>query len=130
MGIYTVHLRRQGLDPDRDLVLVKEGFCWPAFFFAILWALWLRLWRVALILIAAEVVLGVAMVLAGADSVTQGIGSAGLAAIIGFLANDLRRGTLGRRGFVQVGVVCGGDRETAAHRFLHEQPDLAAVIRP
>ena len=44
MNVYTVHLRRHGLDPDRDLLVVKEGFSWPAFFLSFLWALWHRLW--------------------------------------------------------------------------------------
>ena len=36
MRLYSVHLRRHGLDPDRDIVLVKEGFSWPAFFITVL----------------------------------------------------------------------------------------------
>ncbi|MBI2584926.1 MAG: DUF2628 domain-containing protein, partial [Rhodospirillales bacterium] len=36
MRLYSVHLRRHGLDPDRDLVLVKEGFSWPAFLLSFL----------------------------------------------------------------------------------------------
>ena len=45
MKIYSVHDRPGSLAPDRDVVLVKEGFCWPAFFLTALWALWHRLWR-------------------------------------------------------------------------------------
>ena len=48
MRIYTVHLPAAAGDTGEDraaaAVLVKEGFCWPAFFFAPLWALWHRLW--------------------------------------------------------------------------------------
>ena len=50
MRLYTVH---QNPDPlsGNDLVFVKEGFCWPAFFFPMLWPLWHRLWLVALMVL-------------------------------------------------------------------------------
>ena len=35
----SFHIRHSGLDPDRDVVLVKEGFSWPAFFFSGFWGL-------------------------------------------------------------------------------------------
>ena len=47
MRLYSVHLRRHGLDPDRDIVLVKEGFSWPALLFSFLWALRHQLWLAA-----------------------------------------------------------------------------------
>ncbi len=47
--IYTVHVRGRGRADD-DVVLVKDGFSWPAFFFSLIWALWHRLWFFALIM--------------------------------------------------------------------------------
>ena len=123
MRFYTVHLRRHGLDPDRDLVLVEEGFCWPAFLFSVVWALWYRLWLVALILVLAIVAIFVLVV------TVAGPASAGLALVIGFVANDLRRWTLKRRGFVETGVVTGRDRDAAERRFLEGDPRLAADLR-
>ena len=122
MRFYTVHLRRHGLDPDRDLVLVNEGFCWPAFLFSVVWALWHRLWLVTLITVFALVVLAFAVAVAGPAA-------AGLALIIGVVANDLRRWTLKRRGFVETGVVAGRDRDAAERRFLEGDPGLAADLR-
>ena len=60
MRVYTVHLRRHGLMPERDLVLVREGFSWWAFLFTSLWALWHRMWWEALGLFA--IVLGAGFV--------------------------------------------------------------------
>ncbi len=128
MRVYTVHLRRHGLNPDRDLVLVKEGFCWPACFFSLFWALWLGLWAVALILLAAEVALTVGLPLIGADTTVQAIISIALAAVVGMLANDLRRWTLRRRSFVPQGVVLGNDRWSAERRFLDERPDVVRAM--
>ena len=130
MRLYTVHLRRHGLDPDRDLAAVKEGFCWPAFFFSILWALWNGLWLVGLVLLAAQAVVGGAVALLGLDPLSQAAVSLGLALIIGMLANDLRRWTLSRRGFDEAAVVAGGDADAALGRFLEDAPELAADLRP
>ncbi|MBI4365233.1 MAG: DUF2628 domain-containing protein, partial [Deltaproteobacteria bacterium] len=71
MRLYSVHLRRHGLDPDRDLVLVKEGFSWPAFLLSFLWALWQRLWLAAAVIAAAHVVLSITVILLGADPVSE-----------------------------------------------------------
>ena len=129
MRLYTVHLRRHGLDPDRDLAAVKEGFCWPAFFFSVPWALWNRLWLVGLALLAAQAAVGGAVALLGLDPLSQGAATLGLAVIIGMSANDLRRWTLGRRGFDEAAVVTGGDADAALGRFLEDMPELAADLR-
>ena len=129
MRLYTVHLRRHGLDPDRDLVAVKEGFCWPAFFFSVLWALWNGLWLVGLALLVVPAMVGGAIALLGLDPLSQGAASLGLAVIIGMLANDFRRWTLRRRGFSETAVVAGGDADAALRRFLDDMPDLAADLR-
>lgn len=128
MRIYTVHLRREGLDPDRDIVLVKEGFCWPALLFSALWALWCRLWWVALGFFAVQVALTGAVTLLGLDPLSKAAISLGLAVIIGFVANDLRRWTLRRQGFVEAAVVVAGGRDEAERRFYDHNPQLAAEL--
>ena len=126
MKVFTVYTRRHGLDPDRDIVFVKEGFCWPAFFFSVLWALWSRRWLVALGLFAAEAAASAVMVALNADLRSRLIVSVGLAAIIGVLGNDLRRWTLERRGFVLCDIVTGGDGDAAERRFFDRHPELTA----
>src|SRR5512147_3033555 len=98
MRVYTVHLRRPNSDSERDLVLIKEGFSWPAFFFSVVWALWCRLWLVAIGLFVAETVLGAAFELLDTDATTETAVTIGFALIVGFVANDLKRRTLERRG--------------------------------
>ena len=120
MRLYTVHLRLHG--PGRDLVLVKEGFCWPAFFFSVLWALWHRLWLAAALIFAVQVVLSAGLALLGPDPVSQSAVSIGVAVIVGFLANDLRRWALGRRGYMEHGVVLGADVAAAERTFLESEP--------
>ncbi len=128
MRVYTVHLRRQGLDPDRDTMLVKEGFSWPALLFSVLWALWCRLWWVALGLLALQVALGGAVALLGLDPLSEAAISLGFAVIVGLVANDLKRWTLRRQGFVEVAVVIASDRDAAERRFYDHNPQLAAEL--
>ena len=128
MRVYTVHLRRQGLDPDRDIVLVKEGFCWPALLFSVLWALWCRLWWVALGLLVAEAAVSGAVALLGLDPLSEAAISLGFAVIVGFVANDLKRWTLRRHGFGEAAVVIAGDRDAAERRFYDRNPRLAAEL--
>ena len=128
MRLFAVHLRRFGLDPYRDMELVEEGFCWPAFFFSVLWALWHRLWLAAAILFGIHLAVGLLVAVSGPDRLSQTVISIGLAAIVGFIANDLRSWTLRRRGFVIAAVVIGKDRDDAERRFLEGEPALAAEM--
>ena len=128
MRIYTVHIRRPPVDPDRDIRLVKEGFSWPAFFFSFLWALWCRLWVAAAGIIAAELALGEMLSLLGADGVTTTAISVGFAVLLGVVGNDIKRWTLFRRGYLQVAVVTGDDQVSAERRFWNQRPSLAADL--
>jgi hypothetical protein len=115
LKIYTVHLRAWSAAPDRDAVLVREGFCWPAFVFGVFWALGHRMWFAAALLLAAT--LGLAAL---ADLFDPGAGiieAVGLATSlwVGFEANDWRRAALRRGGYVESGVVAAPDPERAAH---------------
>jgi hypothetical protein len=128
MRVYTVHIRRPPLDPERDIRLVKEGFSWPAFLFSILWALWNRLWMAAGGILAAELALNAVLSLLGADEVTQVAVSLGFAVLLGAIGNDIKRWTLFRHGYLQVAVVTGDDRDSAERRFWDQRPSLAADL--
>jgi len=129
MRLYAVHLRRHGLDPDRDVVLVKEGFSWPAFFLSFVWALWHRLWLAAALIALAQALVGLGVYLAHPDPVSQIVLSLGLAAIVGYLAAEIRQTKLARQGFAFAGVVGGEDADQAYQRFLDGEPALAADLK-
>ena len=128
MRIYSVHIRRGGLDPDRDIVLVKEGFSWSAALFAPAWALWRGLWASAAVMLLS---------LGGLIALATGLGGAGMAmgwvlvgfsSVVGFLANDLYRGSLERRGFVLQDIVAAPNRDGAEYRFFDRNPAIAADV--
>ncbi len=130
MNVYTVHLRRHGLDPDRDLLVVKEGFSWPAFFLSVPWALWHRLWVPAAVIFLAGAAIGLLGTKLHLDPLSQWALSLGLAAIVGYLGNDLRRLRLERRGFALADVSSGDDADAAHRRYLDAEPVLAADLKP
>ena len=120
MRIYTVFTPSliEGIDAGADAEAVKEGFSWPAFLLSIFWALWHRLWLAALIYFAANLGLGGALARSGADPLSSAAASLGLAAIIGWTANDMRRAKLSRRGFAERAPVTAATGETAIRRYF------------
>jgi hypothetical protein len=126
MKIYSVYQDPGALSPDRDATAIKEGFCWPAFFFGPLWALWHRMWFAALGLLAVLVLAELAADLIGADPLSASAITLGVMTLVGFVANDARGQTLRARGWRQAGIAAGRDREGALLRFFDALPDPAA----
>jgi hypothetical protein len=126
MRIYSAHVKALVADPDKDVELVKEGFNWYAALFSVIWALWNRMWLVALGFVVVEVVASAVLTLLGVGDLVQSVVSVGIAVLFGFLGNDLRRWTLTRTGFQDRGVVAGQNHEAAMLRFFDHHPDLAA----
>jgi hypothetical protein len=122
MSIYTVHepprrTSEDAPDPVR-FVFVRDGFYFWAFLLSPLWMLRYRLWLVLIgyLIVAAALQAGVHLLGASA-SVKLGVGLL-LALLVGFEAATLRRFTLARRGWRNVGIVVGDDVESAERRFF------------
>ena len=124
MRIYTIHDRPDTVGDEGDTLVVREGFCWPAFVFTGLWALWHRLWRVFVIMMVVFAALEGAIYLAGADPITAAAAGPAFGVIVGFGANDWRRDGLARRGWRQAGVVAAVNPDAALRRHydLHGVP--------
>lgn len=125
MKVYSVHLRAGAHTPDRDAVLVKEGFSWPAFFFGPLWALYHRMWFTALGLFALSILIGVAKSILHPDPLTDTAITLGVMTLIGGGGNDWLRTALAARGWRQEGLAAAPDRDTALRRFFDLHPDAA-----
>jgi hypothetical protein len=120
MAVYTVHeppSRGDAIsapEPER-FVFVRDGFSLAALLFGPLWMLRHRMWLV--LLGYGAVVAVIAAALYGSAAV-EGIVWALLAFLIAFEAGTLRRFTLARRGFRNIGIVVGDDLESAERRFF------------
>ena len=118
MRIYTV---QQGPDPRSagdDIEFVREGFSWGAFFFTLAWSLYHGLWIVFVIVLVASALLSGVMALAGFDGFGRGAVWFAASLLFGYEANNLRRWTLKRRGWRQVGIASGRALADAEHRFF------------
>jgi hypothetical protein len=121
MSVYTVHAPppkadESTSDPER-FVFVRDGFYFWALLLTPLWMLRRRLWLVLLgyIVVAAALHFGLAFI--GATAAVKASVMALLSLLVGFEAATLRRFTLSRRGWQNLGVVVGDDLDTAERRF-------------
>jgi len=125
MKVYTLHIRRHGLDIDQDLVLVKEGFNLAAFLLSVIWAVWHKMWWVALGIGFSSLILNLLFWAVTPNPIASVALTVGAAFLIGLVANDLRRWTLEQRGYADFGVSIGKTEDAALSRFLDKSPDIA-----
>lgn len=130
MKIYTVHHRQEASGSltglGEDVVLVKEGFSWPAFFVPLIWLIYKRMWIVLAFYVAATAGL---MVLAQSIIMPESavfVATLVLNLILGLEGNDLYRWTLGRRRYREQAVVVGRNLVTAEQRYFEA---IAEAIR-
>lgn len=121
MSVYTVHeppLRadEQAADPHA-FVFVRDGFHFWAFLLTPLWMLWHRLWLVFALAVVAVAVLDGALLMAGAAVWAVFAVNTLVSLLAGLEASTLRRWTLARRGWKNLGIVIGDDAESAERRF-------------
>jgi len=124
MAVYTVHeppLRSGTAAPDPEgFVFVRDGFYVWAFLLTPFWLIWNRLWLALLIYLV--VIFGVAQALhhAGVQPGGRSLVMLLISFLVGLEAGTLRRFTLARRGFRNVGVVSGTNMEAAERRFFRD----------
>ncbi len=114
MKVFTSHLQ-----PGAPPVLVREGFCWPAFWFGFLYLAVHRAWVAAALNLAAFL-----LALGLVRATHTGAPLLGLAVLQGLFARDLHRWSLAQRGLAAGPVVAAPDRDQALARLLGERADL------
>jgi hypothetical protein len=133
MAIYTVHAPppRKDRDPadPMNLAFVKDGFSWPALFFAVIWMIYHRMWLVLLAYLVVVVGFGwLAMPLIEPAQTSIAILFAFWFALE---ANEFRRWTMAGTGWRLVGVSEGRGRLAAERNFFAgESAGLAVPVPP
>jgi hypothetical protein len=132
MAVYTVHqppLREGEKAPDTDrFVFVRDGFYVWAFLLGPVWMIWRRLWLVLVLYVVALIAIAVALRYSGANNWMQSLVTVAVMTLVGLEAGTLRRWTLGRRGWKNVGVVVGDDLESAERRFFADWIDRGQPV--
>jgi len=122
MSVYTVHEpppRRGAAAPEAErFTFVRDGLSLWAFLFAPLWMLRHGMWLVLFgyVVISAGLQIGVRV--SGGSVLAAALIGLLLGLLVGLEAGTLRRFTLGRRGWTNIGVVSGDDVEDAERRFF------------
>jgi Protein of unknown function (DUF2628) len=121
MPVYTVHqppLRRHEAESDpARIAFVRDGFSFWAFLLAPLWMLWHRLWLVLLVYCVVQTGIHFGLLKIAASPTARGAVSLLIAILVGLEASSLRRWTLQRRGWTNIGVVVADDLNMAERRF-------------
>jgi hypothetical protein len=129
LHIYTVHIK-----PERkagqasDIRFVEEGFSWMAFVFSTLWALYNRLWLMAGLIIALNVLMMMVAETIRLDVISLSILQLGFQVWIGFHGNDFLRSALRKRGYVTYALVSGENTMRAEQRFFDRHHEMLADI--
>src|SRR3954466_865563 len=134
MAVYTVHeplpKRDEAFaDPER-FAFVRDGFYFWAFVLGPLWMLWRRLWLVTVLYFALSAGLQLGLWAVEASDGVRFLVYALLALLIGFEAGTLRRWTLTRRGWKNLGVVVGENLEAAERRFFATWQPATSLSTP
>jgi len=126
MSVYTVHEppRRAGTAAANveRFAFVRDGFSWWAFLLAPLWMLRHRMWLVLIGYVVIAGAIEVPVKLSGAPGFAASVIGLLLGLLVGLEAGTLRRFTLNRRGWKNLGVVSGDDLEDAERRFFDAWP--------
>jgi hypothetical protein len=130
MRVYSVHEPPvRGPDPLPDaerFIFVRDGFYFRAFLFAPLWMLWHRMWLVLAGYVIVSAMLETALVALGASAMDVSVVAVLISLLVGLEASTLRRFSLDRRGWRNVGIISGDDLEDAERRFfeawVHQLP--------
>ena len=122
MSIFTVHEPPPravdvAADPER-FAFVRDGFSLWAFLLAPLWMVCHRLWLVLAIYIVVWLGVEVGLSALGASTFVLTLVALLISLFVGLEAGTLRRFTLSRLGWRNVGVISGDDLEDAEQRFF------------
>jgi hypothetical protein len=131
MTVYMVFEPREARgDPARRAertVFVRDRFTWSAFLFAPFWMLRHWLWLAFIGYGATVVAVTVALRLVGARAGALLLALALIHLLVGIEAATLRRRSLTRRGWRDLGIVIGDDLEAAERRFFDSDTARSAA---
>ena len=116
--IYTVHINPANNNAVEKAVFVREGFSVYAFIFGVLWALYHRAWGFAIFLGVFAVLFGVAEHSKWMDRDSLAIIQLAFSFLVGYHANDCRRASLAKRGYIMSDVVASDNEMRAQQRYF------------
>lgn len=138
MNVFTVHEQPHPpvdrIDRAEQLAFVRDGFSLWAAILPPVWMAFNRLWLALVLYLVAWVGFNFLLAAAGVDKGLIGLINIAAHLIIGFEASSIRRWTLERRSWTEIGSVLGPNRLDCERRFLDawltDQPLLRHLPSP
>jgi len=118
MTVYTVHLKPEATLSSQKPIFLREGFNFAAFLVPVVWALYRRLWFIAVLLAGWEVMLMFVVRSTIIDTPGILVLNIGMHVIVGFAANDWLRSRLSKKGYVFSDVAIADSRLRAQQRYF------------
>ncbi len=121
MSVYTVHeapASASASSAAERFIFVRDSFSWWAFFLAPLWMLRHRMWLVLAGYVVISGAIEATLVTFGASPTAIAVVGLLISLLVGLEASTLRRLSLRRRGWSNIGVISGADLEDAERRFF------------
>jgi len=119
MNFYAV-LKKSKTPPD-ECVLIKDGFCWGNFLFGIFWALYKKVWDLALIHLLIGSMAATATKFYPMFNFHIQILIVAIQVIISFYATTFIKWKLSNAGYKEVDLIAGRTEEEALLIFLRER---------
>lgn len=116
------------LDNSEGLILVKEGFCWPAAWFSLVWLFYHRLWLPALVSSGFLVSISVGFLLFHGKEAYLITLLVAHGMIFGVIGNGLREFFLKKSGYKISALVMGRTIEEAEFRFWSSQAPSTVTL--
>jgi hypothetical protein len=134
VDVYTIHeppfAPADRIDRAERLVFLKDGFSWGAFLLAPLWLAARAEWAGLAAYVSAAIVLTLLLTAIGAAPAWITLAILALNLFLGFEASSLKRWSLERTGWTELGAVSGRNAAECERRFfetwLPGQPVIAA----
>ena len=129
MYYYTVQQRPvRNAEPDPDVILIKEGFCWPAFVAPPLWLVYRLQVLGLLVYLSVTAVLSTAVIYSLVDPLTGLLLAIVLSFLVASLANDWRRWRLTTIGYQLVAIAVANNLRHAVENFFYSNwPNTKSV---
>jgi hypothetical protein len=118
MKLYESYLKESKEGAIDDLIMVKNGFCYPAFFFNFVWFLYKGMLKWSLVVLAVNILISILFKDLAANFYSSLVVSTSVSFGIALNANYVYSEYLQKKGYKLKGCIFGKNKEDAEIKFI------------
>lgn len=115
MNIYSVYINTN--KENSNVLIVKQGFSFVAFIFNSLWALYHRMWAIALLTFSVNMLI-ISWKEENAFGLAAFIANIAVPFIFGFFATEIREYYARKKGYALDDIICAASEEEAELKYM------------